>query len=132
VLLAAAVVFVVGLIGNLLSFSNRFVNALVTAIVFIAIYVGLVFATKAEAPPVPMDFLPADYAWLQPVLIAAVVVFVVDLIGNMLSFSSRFVNAIVSAIVFAVIFGGLTYYAKEQGMAVPTIENPKAAPTPAP
>jgi len=132
VLLAAVVVFVVGLIGNLLSFSNRFMNALVTAIVFIAIYVGLILGTHSEAPPSPVDFLPSAYAWLEPVLIAAAVLFVIDLIGNMLSFSSRFVNAIVSAIVFAVVFGGLTYYAKEQGIAVPTIDNPTAAPTPAP
>ena len=26
--------------------------------------------------------LPAEYAWLEPVLVAAVVVFVIDLIGN--------------------------------------------------
>ena len=42
--------------------------------------------------------------WLQPVLIAAAVVFVLDLIGNMLSFSNRFVNALVTALVFAVLF----------------------------
>ncbi len=45
--------------------------------------------------------------WLQPVLLAAAVVFVLDLIGNMLSFSNRFVNALVTAIVFAVVFGTL-------------------------
>ena len=45
--------------------------------------------------------------WLQPVLLASAVVFVLDLIGNMLSFSNRFVNALVTAIVFAVVFGAL-------------------------
>lgn len=45
--------------------------------------------------------------WLAPVLIAAAVVFVVDLLGNMLSFSNRFVNALVTALLFAAIFGGL-------------------------
>lgn len=49
----------------------------------------------------------ANYAWLQPVLIASVVVFVLDLIGNMLSFSNRIVNAFVTALVFAVLFGAL-------------------------
>ncbi len=73
-------------------------------------------------------FLPAEYAWAEPVLIAAAVVFVVDLIGNMISFSNRFVNALVTAIVFAVIFGTLTFVAKEQGQPVPTITVP--APTP--
>ena len=61
-------------------------------------------------------FLPAQYFWLEPVLIAAVVVFVVDLIGNMLSFSNRFVNALITAIVFTVIFGSLVFlgYGKVQ------------------
>jgi hypothetical protein len=44
---------------------------------------------------------------LQTILIASVVVFVLDLIGNLISFSNRFVNALVTALVFAVIFGGL-------------------------
>ena len=33
--------------------------------------------------------------------------YVLDLIGNMLSFSNRFVNALVTALLFTVIFGGL-------------------------
>lgn len=49
----------------------------------------------------------AELGWLQPVLIAAAVVFVLDLIGNMLSFSNRVVNAFVTALVFAVLFGVL-------------------------
>lgn len=49
----------------------------------------------------------AQYAWLQPVLIASAVVFVLDLIGNMLSFSNRLVNALVTALVFGVLFGAL-------------------------
>lgn len=134
VLIAAGVVFVVGLIGNVLSFSNRFVNALVTAIVFAVIFGALSFVAKTEAPPSPVEFLPADYSWLQPVLIAAAVVFVIDLIGNILSFSNRFVNALVTAIVFLLIFGGLTYVAKEQGQPIPTITvpAPESSPTPAP
>ena len=132
VLMGGAVVFVVGLIGNVLSFSNRFVNALVTAIVFAAIFAGLIHFTKAPVAPSPISFLPAPYHWLEPVLLGAAVVFVVDLIGNILSFSSRFINAIVTALVFIAIFGGLTFYAKQHGIEVPTIETPTAAPTPAP
>ena len=49
----------------------------------------------------------SNLGWLEPVLIASAIVFVLDLIGNMLSFSNRFVNALVTALVFAVIFGGL-------------------------
>lgn len=129
--IATAVVFVVGLIGNVLSFSNRFVNALVTAIVFAAIFGGLAYLSKGQAQPAPVHFLPAEYAWLELVLIAAGVVFVVDLIGNVLSFSNRFVNALVSAIVFAVIFGGLTYMAYKEGVPMPTANVPAPA-TPAP
>jgi hypothetical protein len=55
-------------------------------------------------------FLPPQYLWFEPVIIAAIVVFVIDLIGNMLSFSNRFVNAFVTAVVFAVVFGGLVYF----------------------
>jgi len=77
-----------------------------------------------------MSFLPAEYSWLEPVLIAAAVVFVVDLIGNMISFSNRILNALVTAIVFAVIFGSLSFMAYREGTAVPTISVP--APTAAP
>jgi hypothetical protein len=54
--------------------------------------------------------LPAQYAWFEPVLIASIVVFVIDLIGNFITFSSRFLSALVSAIVFAIVFGGLVYF----------------------
>lgn len=48
--------------------------------------------------------------WLEPVIMAAVVVFVIDLIGNTLAFGSRFVNAFVTAVVFALVFGSLVYF----------------------
>lgn len=54
--------------------------------------------------------IPQQYAWIEPVLIAAAVVFVVDLIGNAITFSSRIVNALVTAIIFAAIFGAMTFY----------------------
>ena len=55
-------------------------------------------------------FLPPEYFWMEPVLLAAVVVFLVDLIGNALTFSNRFVNALATAILFTVIFGALVYF----------------------
>ena len=55
-------------------------------------------------------FLPAQYAWFEPVLIASIVVFVIDLIGNSITFSNRYISALMSAIVFAAVFGGLTYF----------------------
>jgi hypothetical protein len=55
-------------------------------------------------------FLPAQYLWLEPVIIAAAVVFVIDLIGNTLAFGSRVVNAFVTAVVFTLVFGSLVYF----------------------
>jgi hypothetical protein len=55
-------------------------------------------------------FLPAQYLWLEPVIVAAVVVFVIDLIGNTISFSNRFLNALVTSVVFALVFGSLVYF----------------------
>lgn len=48
--------------------------------------------------------LPPEYAWVELVIIAAIVVFVSDLIGNMINFNNRFMNALATAIVFAVAF----------------------------
>ena len=55
-------------------------------------------------------FLPAQYAWFEPVLIASIVVFVIDLVGNSIGFGNRFLSALMSAILFAVVFGGLVYF----------------------
>ena len=52
---------------------------------------------------------PPEYAWLELVIIGALVVFAADLIGNMITFQSRLMNAFATAIVFAVIFS-LTIY----------------------
>ena len=49
--------------------------------------------------------LPAQYAWFEPVLIASIVVFVIDLIGASIAFGNRFLSALMSAILFALVFG---------------------------
>jgi hypothetical protein len=54
--------------------------------------------------------LPEQYAWFDPVLIAAIVVFVITLIGNTIGFGNRFVGALMSAILFALVFGALVYF----------------------
>jgi hypothetical protein len=73
-------------------------------------------------------FLPAEYAWFEPVLIAAIIVFIIDLIGSMLVFSRRpALNALASAILFAVIFGVLVYYGYGRvEMSVSTTPEPNA------
>jgi hypothetical protein len=53
--------------------------------------------------------LPAEYAWIELVIIGAAVVFISDLIGNMITFESRPLNALTTAAVFAVVFS-LTIY----------------------
>jgi hypothetical protein len=72
-----------------------------------------------------------NLSWLQPILIAAAVVFVLDLIGNMISFSNRIVNALVTALVFAVLFGSLVHFGLVK-MDVRTEPIPAAATAPAP
>lgn len=54
--------------------------------------------------------LPDEYVWIEPVLIASIVVFFVDWIGNSITFSNRVINALVTAIIFGLIFGALTYF----------------------
>jgi len=54
--------------------------------------------------------LPAQYAWFEPVLIASIVVFIIDLVGASIAFGNRFLSALMSAILFAVVFGGLVYF----------------------
>ena len=53
--------------------------------------------------------LPVQYAWFEPVLIASIVVFVIDLVANSITFSNRYISALASALLFALLFGGLTY-----------------------
>jgi len=56
-------------------------------------------------------FLPAQYVWFEPVLIAAIIVFLVDFIGSVIVFSRRPVlNALASTLLFAIGFGALVYY----------------------
>ena len=54
--------------------------------------------------------LPAQYAWFEPVLVATVVVFIIDLVGNSIGFGNRVIGALMSAIVFALVFGTLVYF----------------------
>ena len=71
--------------------------------------------------------LPAQYAWFEPVLIASIVVFIIDLVGNSFAFGNRYVGALVSAILFAVVFGALVYFGYGNvSMSVTTTPNATA------
>jgi len=47
---------------------------------------------------------------LQPVLIAAAIVFVLNAVGSFIEFNNRFVNALVDTVLFAVVFGALVHF----------------------
>jgi hypothetical protein len=49
---------------------------------------------------------------LEPVLIAAVIVFVLNAVGSFIEFNNRFVNALVDTVLFAIVFGALVYIGK--------------------
>ncbi len=72
-----------------------------------------------------MAFIPEPYAWAQPVVIAALVVFVVSYIGNTLTMYNKLVNAAVTSIVFALIFGAITYFGYG-GVSMSVNPNPAA------
>ncbi|MEZ5844297.1 MAG: hypothetical protein R3D27_11295 [Hyphomicrobiaceae bacterium] len=118
VLAGAAILFGVGFIGNLLSFSNRFVNALVTALVFAVIYGALVYFIDRSTLPPELAKL-SQQQWIQMIGMAAVLVFVIDLVANMISFSGRFSNAVMTAVVFAIVYGGVLYLTKIGRIAIP-------------
>ncbi len=71
--------------------------------------------------------LPAQYEWFEPVLIATIVVFIIDLVGNSIGFGNRLLSAIMSAIVFALVFGSLVYFGYGSvSMSVTTTPNASA------
>ena len=71
--------------------------------------------------------LPAQYEWFEPVLIATIVVFIIDLVGNSIGFGNRLLSAIMSAIVFALVFGALVYFGYGSvSMSVTTTPNASA------
>jgi hypothetical protein len=92
-----AVVFVVALLGNLVAFGNRFVNALVSALILAACLVLASFGLRGTL---------IDSTSLT---LAVVAVFVADIIGNWINFSNRLANAVVTTLVFSVLFVGAVY-----------------------
>jgi hypothetical protein len=49
---------------------------------------------------------------LEPVLIAAAIVFVLNSAGSFIEFNNRFVNALVDTVLFAIVFGALVHFGK--------------------
>ena len=137
VIVAAVIVFAVDLVGNSIAYGGRLVNAFTTAIVFLLVFAALAYfglgklEVSTDAVEIPTLFLPPDYLWLEPVLIATAIVFVVGLVGNILSFQNRFMNAVATAIIFLVVFGAVTYLGHGSlEVVVPTLPSGEIAPTP--
>jgi hypothetical protein len=47
---------------------------------------------------------------LEPVLIAAIIVFVINAAGSFIEFNNRFVNALVDTVLFAIVFAALVHF----------------------
>lgn len=108
ILAGAGVVFIIAYVGNLISFSNRFINALVTALVFAVVYGGLYFLVDQTMLPPELQGIRQE-TYFRMIAISAGLVFVLDLVANVFSFSNKLMNALVTAALFAVLFGYLSY-----------------------
>ena len=51
---------------------------------------------------------------LTPVVVAAIIVFVINTVGSFIEFNNRFVNALVDTVLFAIVFGALVHFGKLQ------------------
>ena len=110
-LVMAGILFVLGLFGNVLSFSNRFMNALITAVIFMLVYGGLFYVALASDQDELREQIGAlsQEQLLVNIGVAGALVFVIDFVANMLSFQSRFMNALMTSIVFLVLFGAFIF-----------------------
>jgi hypothetical protein len=70
VLIVAVVVFFVSLIGNVITFSNRVANALITAVLFAALFGGLGYTgygkVSMSLSPKAMTMMPAKTPNMTP------------------------------------------------------------------
>jgi hypothetical protein len=74
--------------------------------------------------------LPPEYDWFEPVVFAALIVFLISWAGSTLVFSGRpLLNALASAVLFALIFGLLVYYG--YGKVEITVSTTRLPPVPA-
>ena len=107
-LIGAGILFVIAYIGNRITFANRLINALVTALVFAAVFSAFIFAVDTAVQPVELSGAHRR-TWLDLIATSAALVFVIDLVANLLSFSNRLQSAGVTSAIFAVFFPILIY-----------------------
>lgn len=92
-------VFLSDLIGNILSFSNRRLNAIITAVVWGAAFYPLTFF---DVQITSINISPEEALALTVLGVQSV--FVADVIGNSLIFNNRILNALVTSTVWAIVF----------------------------
>ncbi len=131
VLVGSGILFVIAYLGNALTFSNRFVNALVTALIFAVFYGALIYTVDRTVLPQELKEATQE-TWLQMIVMAAGLVFVLDLVANFISFGNRMVSAFVTAVLFAVIFGVAVYAAGYIPTTTAPVTAPAVTPQPTP
>ncbi len=92
-LVATIAVFIGDLIANMISFENRFMNAIALAV--IAAIAVIAFGMYVDGRPIGELAMPG--------VIVAGLAFLVGYLGNLIAFGNRFINALVTAIAFAVL-----------------------------
>jgi len=98
-------IFVADLIGNHISFHNRFYNALVTCIVWGVLFYLLNVAYSWWSDAAIVEDTNLIIYTLGGVLLA----FAADLIGNSIAFKSPYRNAFVTSVIWAIAFGIAAY-----------------------
>jgi len=91
------IVFIADMIGNLIVFDNRFLNALATGLVFLVLFGAAYY------------FFFLDFETPGLVLVGAFLVFCADLVSNMLVFNNRFANALLTALITIATLGAIMY-----------------------
>jgi hypothetical protein len=84
------------------------VNALVTAFIFALSYGALYFTVHTTLLP-PEIRQASQHAWMDMIATSAILVFLVDLTANALSFSNRLTSALVTAGLFAGLYTVVIY-----------------------
>lgn len=107
ILIAFAVAFIADLIGNIVAFGSRIGNAIASAIVFAVIFGAAAYFTgQIDLNPDSGEVFTGELKLLG---FAALLFFVVGLVGNIVAFGNRFVNAFVTALIFAALFVAAHY-----------------------
>jgi ABC-type Fe3+-siderophore transport system permease subunit len=99
--IGAGLVLVADLIGNSIAFKHRLINAAVTSIVWLVLFVGLVFIVEHLLGE---DIFETQRRYMVWAAGGVVFAFVADVIGNYIAFDSRIRNSLVTAVVWAVLF----------------------------